>query len=233
PGKGKFPASFVMGSSRDVAPATEKPTCTIRFSAPFAMAKYEVTQELWGLVMGKNPSRWRGPRNSAEMLSWNEAKTFCERATRMLRERKLLDADQVIRLPSESEWEYACRAGSTTDYCFGDSARDLGAFAWFIGNSKGEDPPVGRKKPNSWGLYDMHGYIWEWCEDAWQSDLKDIPADGKARLDAKNPDRVMRGGSWADPADQARSAFRGKAARDSRNDRIGFRCVKAMKEDRP
>src|SRR5581483_4282662 len=106
PGKGKFPASFRMGSPEVGAPPREKPAVTVRFRSPFAVAKYEVTQELWGLVTGKNPSRWKGPRNSAEMLSWDEANAFCEKATSLLRGRKLIAAKDVIRLPSEAEWEY-------------------------------------------------------------------------------------------------------------------------------
>lgn len=235
PGKGKFPASFTMGSTFKEAPATEKPPVRIRFEKPFAFAKYEVTQELWSLVMGKNPSRWRGKRNSAEMMSWDEANSFCEKVTGLLRTKGLLKETELIRLPSEAEWEYACRAGTTTKYSFADDARDLGAYAWFLGNSKGEDPPVGRKKPNAWGLYDMHGYIWEWCADTWSDTHEGAASNGAPRRSKDNDARVLRGGSWADPADSARCAFRLKAARTARSDRIGFRCVKAEieKKEKP
>jgi formylglycine-generating enzyme required for sulfatase activity len=219
PGKGKFPASFEMGA------------VTVRFKSPFAVAKYEVTQELWSAVTGKNASRWKGKRNSVEMITWDEARQFCVKATTMLRARKLIDAKTVIRLPSEAEWEYACRAGTTTRYSFGDDAKKLGEYAWFIGNSKGEDPPVGKKKPNAWGLYDMHGYVWEWCADAWADDPKSAPADGSARSGRDAEERVIRGGSWADSADHASSGHRDKAAATAKNDRIGFRCVKARTED--
>jgi formylglycine-generating enzyme required for sulfatase activity len=232
PGTGKFPASFTLGSTFAGAPPTEKPAVTIRFAAPFAMARYEVTQELWGVVQGKNPSRWRGPRNSVEMMTWQEATAFCQKVTTMLHTRKLLDAAHVIRLPSEAEWEYACRAGTTTRYSFGDDEKDLGQYAWFIGNSKGEDPPVGRKKPNPWGFYDMHGYIWEWCADSWSPTLKDTPTDGSPRILPDVTEHVIRGGSWADSAGHARSAFRSGAQAPVKNDRIGFRCVKAKKEIR-
>src|SRR5207248_9146766 len=107
-------------------PDTEKPVVTITLKSPFAMAKYEVTQELYEAVAGKNPSKWKGPRNSVEMVSWDEANDFCRKATAELRKRKLIGADEVIRLPSEAEWEYACRAGTTTRYSFGDDAKDLG-----------------------------------------------------------------------------------------------------------
>ncbi|MFO0843471.1 MAG: formylglycine-generating enzyme family protein [Gemmataceae bacterium] len=232
PGQGKFPAAFEMGSPGKDAPAAERPVVTVRFKAPFAVARYEVTQELWAAVTGKNASRWKGKRNSVEMVTWDEARQFCDTATKLLRGRKLLDEGTVIRLPSEAEWEYACRAGTATRYSFGDSAKDLGAYAWFIGNSKGEDPPVGRKKANPWGLYDVHGYVWEWCADAWSDGLTGTPADGSPRPGKGAKERVIRGGSWADSADHARSAYRGKAAATTRNDRIGFRCVKAKKEGR-
>src|SRR5262249_54077737 len=106
PGKGKFPASFKMGSADEDAPAAEKPVVTVTFARPFAIAKYEVTQELWSVVTGKNASRWKGKRNSVEMMDWNDAVSFCEKATAMLHKKKLLPADEVIRLPSEAEWEY-------------------------------------------------------------------------------------------------------------------------------
>jgi formylglycine-generating enzyme required for sulfatase activity len=229
PGAGKFPASFRMGSAGD-APAAERPAVTVTFRRPFAVARYEVTQELYETVMGKNPSRWKGPRNSVEMVSWQEANDFCRRATAEMRRRKLLSDKEVIRLPSEAEWEYACRAGTTTRYSFGDRADALKDYAWFKGNSKGEDPPVGRKKPNAWGLYDMHGYVWEWCADAWQADHAGAAADGRPRAGKDNPERVLRGGSWADDADSARSAFRTHRPPDFRSDRIGFRCVRAAQE---
>jgi formylglycine-generating enzyme required for sulfatase activity len=226
PGKGKFPASFEMGSSSGTAPASEKPVVKVTFARPFAMAKYEVTQELYQTVMGKNASRWRGPRNSVEMMSWDEANTFCTKATALLRKHGLLGARDVIRLPSEAEWEYACRAGTTTAYSFGDRPADLGDYAWFIGNSKGNDPPVGKKKANPWGLYDMHGYVWEWCADAWSPTHKGAATDGSPRVRADEKDRVIRGGSWADPADSARSAYRDHKPRTHRSDRVGFRCVR-------
>ena len=232
PGEGKFPASYSMGSADTAAPASEQPVVLVTFKRPFAVAKYEVTQELWNLVTGKNPSKWKGSRNSAEMLSWDEADGFCIKVTALLQHRKLLDKNEVIRLPSEAEWEYACRAGTTTRYSFGDDVVDLGAHAWFRDNSRGHDPPVGRKKPNPWGLYDMHGYIWEWCADAWSDDHKGASTSGKPRVYKDAKERVIRGGSWADSADEARSAYRGKAARGEKSDRIGFRCVKAAKEDR-
>jgi formylglycine-generating enzyme required for sulfatase activity len=230
PGKDKFPATFRMGSSGDGALAEEKPEREVTMAAPFAMAKYEVTQELYQAIIGKNPSRWKGPRNSVEMTNWNEAVDFCEKAADELRRRKLLGDDEVIRLPSEAEWEYCCRAGSTTPYGFGDKVEDLKAHAWFKENSKGEDPPVGKKKPNAWGLYDMHGYIWEWVQDSWHPSYEKAPKDGSAWEEKDAKERVARGGSWADAAERCRSAARLHPAADHRSDTIGFRCVRAKKE---
>jgi formylglycine-generating enzyme required for sulfatase activity len=168
----------------------------------FQMAKYEVPQSLWEAVMGVNPSRWKGRRNSVEMLSYDEARSFCAKATDLMRRAELIDSSQVLRLPSEVEWEYAARAGTATKYSFGDDEKDLGAYAWFHGNAAGNDPPVGAKKPNPWGLYDVHGYLWEWCEG-----------------------HVIRGGSWKDDAPALESSSRKEVAAETRDDAIGLRCV--------
>jgi formylglycine-generating enzyme required for sulfatase activity len=222
PGTGKFPASFRMGEAGD-----KQVTITFPKGASFAVARYEVTQELYEAVVGSNPSRWKGPRNSVEMVHWDEASDFCRKATEELRKRKLLGEGEIIRLPSEAEWEYACRAGTTTRYSFGNGAAELKDYGWFKGNSKGEDPPVGRKKPNAWGLFDMHGYVWEWCADSWAASLEGIPADGSPRHGKEVKERVLRGGSWNDEADRCTCAFRHHAAADYRSDTAGFRCVRA------
>ena len=223
PGKDKYPASYVMGSAS--GPAEEQPAHKVTFSYAFSMAKYEVTQELYEAIAGKNPSKWKGLRNSVEMVGWDEANTFCQKVTAELHKRKLFEKDRRIRLPSEAEWEYACRAGTTGKYSFGDKVEDLGMYCWFTGNAKGNDPPVGAKKPNPWGFYDMHGYVWEWCFDTWHEDYKDAPTNGQARKDAKVKDRVLRGGAWTEVADKCRSAFRHHAPDDNRTPAIGFRCV--------
>jgi formylglycine-generating enzyme required for sulfatase activity len=225
PGKDKFPASFTMGSDR--GPDAEQPAHKVNFKYSFAIAKYEVTQELYELIMGNNPSRWKGPRNSVEMITWDEAVTFCKKATGEMRKRKLLQESEEIRLPTEAEWEYACRAGTTTAFSFGDDAKDLTLYAWFTGNAKGNDPPVGAKKGNPWGLFDMHGYVWEWCADSWHPDYKTAPTDGTARLEKETKERVVRGGAWTTSADECRSAFRGQRKPDTKGPDIGFRCVRA------
>jgi formylglycine-generating enzyme required for sulfatase activity len=230
PGEGKYPASFVMGSEQELA--TEKPAHKVTFKYSFAMAKYEVTQELYEVVMARTPSKWKGPRNSVEKVNWHEANEFCAKVTAELRKHKLIKENEIIRLPTEAEWEYACRAGTTTKYSFGDDVKGLTEYAWYKDNSKGHDPPVGKKRPNAWGLYDMHGYIWEWCADAWGDDYQGAPSDGTARDHPKATERVLRGGSWADSAEAARSGFRHHNPSEARSDTIGFRCVRAKANDR-
>lgn len=225
PGKGKFPAEFTMGQAGSAATS---PVRKVKFGDEFHIAKYEVPQNLWEGVMGGNPSRWKGPRNSVEMLTFDEAVEFCEQATRLMRTAKLITDKQTIRLPSEAEWEYVARAGSTTTYSFGDAEKELGAYAWFTGNAAGNDPPVGAKKPNAWGLYDMHGYLWEWCGDAWHDDYKDAPTDGSAwTKGGDDKRRVVRSGSWKDKADKLTSAFRQGLDRKTKDDAVGLRCVLA------
>jgi gluconolactonase len=182
--------------------------------APFAIAKYEVTQELWQSVLGSNPSKWEGPRNSVEMVSRNEAEKFCRELTRILVVAGLIKRSEIVRLPTEEEWEFAARAGTKTKYSFGDDAKKLGDYAWFNGNAAGNDPPVGAKKPNAFGLYDMHGYLWEWAK----------PAENH-KLDAKQG--VVRGGSWKDAAEILASDSRQVIAASLRDDAVGFRCVLA------
>ena len=181
----------------------------VKIDHPFHVAKYEVTQNLWKSVMGNNPSRWKGDRNSVELLSFDEAKTFCTKATALLLAAKLIKPDQVVRLPTEMEWEYFARAGTKTKYSFGDDPKDLKDYAWFTGNAARNDPPVGAKKPNPWGLYDIHGYLWEWC--------------------STKKGAVLRGGSWKDKADLLTSSHRRKAKSTLRDSAVGFRCVLVTK----
>jgi formylglycine-generating enzyme required for sulfatase activity len=223
PGQGKYPASFVMGST---ASASEQPAHKVTLAHPFDINRYEVTQELYQVVMGNNPSRWKGPRNSVEMVDWNQADEFCRKVTRELRERKLIAADERIRLPSEAEWEYACRAGTTSAYSFGDDVQELTHHAWYKDNSKGYDPPVGQKRPNPWGLYDVHGYEFEWCLDRWHAGYEGAPGDGSAWDKGDSAERVIRGGAWSSSADTQRSAARGHAPATTKAEAIGFRCIK-------
>ncbi len=224
PGEGKFPASFMMGDPENKHAQLFKVT----LRRPFAIAKYEVPQNLWEAVMGNNPSRWKGPRNSVEMLTHAEAVDFCRKATALMREAKLINADQEIRLPSEAEWEYVARAGTKTAYSFGDGTDKLDDHAWHTGNAAGNDPPVGAKKPNPWGLYDIHGYLWEWCADPWHASYEAAPADGSVwEKDGDPKQRVLRGGSWKDAAPKLTSGYRQAAPADTRDDAVGLRCVLA------
>jgi len=223
PGKGAFPAEFQMG--RDDGEPAESPRHRVAIARPFAIARYEVPQDLWQAVMGSNPSRWKGPRNAVEMLNHDEAVAFCQNVTARLREAKLISARQRVRLPTEAEWEYAARAGTTTVYCFADDPRDLDEYAWSTQNAAGNDPPVGAKRPNAWGLYDVHGYLWEWCADAWHDNYEGAPADGSAWSGPESAKRVLRGGSWKDPAERLTSTFRRGAASDTKDDAIGLRPV--------
>jgi formylglycine-generating enzyme required for sulfatase activity len=236
PGEKNFPQSFIMGSEK--GPASEQPAHKVTFAHRFSMARYEVPQNLFEAVMGKNPSKWKGPRNSVEMFSFDEAKAFCTKVTALLRQVKLLESDEEIRLPTEAEWEYCCRAGSTTAYSFGDSAvkpGDVGTkaslldeFGWHTGNAAGNDPPVGAKKPNTWGLFDMHGYLWEFVSDAWHENYENAPADGSSWSSNQRPARhVILGGSWKDGYESLRSAVRRPIAANATDDAVGLRCVKA------
>lgn len=221
PGTSPYPAEFPLG----VNAATGGPAVVVRFAKPFSIAKYEVPQNLWEVVMGANPSKWKGLRNSVEMLSLAEAQEFCKRATARMREAGLIGPMQEVRLPSEAEWEYCARAGTTTIYSFGDDVTLLDKHAWHTGNAAGNDPPVGAKAANPWGLYDMHGYLWEWCADVWGDDVTGLPPDGSARTDGDAKFGVLRSGSWKDKADKLASGFRLRADRAVQDDAVGLRCV--------
>lgn len=227
PGKGEFPAKFTLGSAAKDAPASEATTVEIAIAQPFAVAKYEVTQELYEAVMGKNPAIWKGPRNSVEMVDLNESREFCRKVTDELRKTKLIEKDEEIRLPSEAEWEYCAKAGTTTRWSFGDKVEDLGAHCWYKDNSKGNDPPVGKKKGNPWGLYDTYGYISEWTEDSWSDTHKGVPPDGSPRKLKDTNRAVIRGGSFADPIPMTTSTARADKLASHKSDQLGFRCVRA------
>jgi formylglycine-generating enzyme required for sulfatase activity len=240
PGRGKFPASFTMGTER--GPWSEQPAHRVTLATSFHIAKYEVPQNLYEAVMGTNPSRWKGPRNSAENFTWQDAKEFCRRITRLLRDEKLIADTEAIRMPSEAEWEYCCRAGTTTPYSFGETATapgDMGVkasildkFGWSTGNAAGNDPPVGVLQPNPWGLYDMHGYLWEFVSDAWHENYVGATTDGTAvsRSDGISR-RIVRGGSWMDRYECHRSTYRQPVVETERGEAIGLRCIKAKTDE--
>jgi formylglycine-generating enzyme required for sulfatase activity len=190
------PGKFMMGDpDGDLG---EKPVHEVRITRPFYLGKYKVTQRQWEVVMGNNPSYFKGPRNPVENINWEEAQTFLQK----LNER-LAHTGLKFRLPTSAQREYACRAGSTTRYSFGDNAEELDQYAWYRRNSDGRTHPVGEKKPNAWGLYDMHGNTWEMCLD-WFDDQSDYYGQSPTD-DPQGPAfgafRVIRGGSWsASPA---------------------------------
>ncbi|MCX6907392.1 MAG: formylglycine-generating enzyme family protein [Verrucomicrobia bacterium] len=197
------PGSFTMGSERS---AEWKPVHEVTFTKPFYMGKHEVTQEQWEKVMGSNPSNFKGPKNPVEQVNWDDCQSFIAK----LKEKV---PGRTFRLPTEAEWEYACRAGGTNDFCYGDGDGRLRDYAWFIYNSDSVLHPVGEKKPNAWGLFDMHGNVWEWCQDIYRENYMGAPADGSAWTQAQGSvtNRVLRGGSWYSEPYVLRSANRGRS----------------------
>jgi formylglycine-generating enzyme required for sulfatase activity len=159
---------------------------------------------------------------------------------------RLIDMGQAVRLPGEAEWEYFARSGTTTAYSFGDDVKLLDDYAWHTGNAAGNDPPVGAKKPNPWGLYDIHGYLSEWCLDAAHDNYKGAPTDGSAWLEGGDAARrIVRGGSWKDSAERLTSSYRQGLnperggsrevgePKTLRDDAVGLRCVLAEAPAKP
>jgi len=176
--------------------------------------------------MGTNPSKFKTADGRApiEQVSWNDAVQFCRRLSQLPQEKA---AGHVYKLPSEAQWEYACRAGTTTQYYFGNDATRLAEYAWWKENSGGTTHPVGQKKPNAWGLYDMHGNMWEWCAD-WFGEgyYKQSPPNDPTGAPS-GAWRVLRGGSFdVDDPDLFRCAFRYSCHPDRRSD--GFRVSRTL-----
>jgi len=220
--------SFQMGASDSEQDRfdNEGPVHTVELDG-FWMGKFEVTQEQYEAVMGQNPSYFKGAKNPVEAVSWNDATDFCRKLTdKVGRASSPASAGRTFRLPTEAEWEYACRAGSTTRFCFGDSDGDLGDYAWYDGNSGRQTHPVGEKKPNAWGLYDMHGNVWEWCGD-WYADYG-AGSSKNPSSPSSGSDRVYRGGGWFYPARSCRSAFRSGDDPGRRNGLQGFLGFRAV-----
>jgi formylglycine-generating enzyme required for sulfatase activity len=219
---------FMMGSPRTDSGRIDNETQhRVSITKPFYLGVTEVTQEQYQKVMGTNPSRFQEPQNPVETVFWADAVEFCRKLSAMPAEKT---AGHVYRLPTEAEWEYACRAGTTTVYGFGDDASRLGDYGWFDGNTEESDSkthPVGEKKPNAWGLYDMHGGVYEWCQDWYGS----YPRSGSARTDptgaASGDTRVVRGGSWNSSARICRSAYRDAFMPDYRVYLLGFRVLRS------
>ncbi|MCA2719312.1 SUMF1/EgtB/PvdO family nonheme iron enzyme [Microcystis sp. M169S2] len=210
---------FNMGSDEN-----EKPIHQVIVPA-FQIGKYPITQAQYQAVMGNNPSRFSGnPQNPVESVTWFNAQAFCEKLSQL--------TGKNYRLPTEAEWEYACRAGTKTRFSFGDDKEQLGDYAWVDGNSNNTTHPVGEKRPNPWGIYDMHGNVWEWCADSYHESYADKPDNIKENGSIPWTDNnitnassiIRRGGSWCRDPLAYSSAYRGKSVADIRND-IGFRVV--------
>ncbi len=205
----------------------EPSTTTITIESGFWMSKFPITQRLYEAIVGTNPSSHReaGEDAPVEQVSWIEAQSFCKQLSERIAEQE--SAAFEFRLPKELEWEYACRAGSKTLFSFGDDEGQLQHFGWSSRNSAGSPHPVGAKHPNPWGFHDMHGNVWEWCDD-WSSDFtKAVISDLKGP--SERTDRVIRGGSWSNGPTSCRSAMRNWYQPTIRYDNLGFRVTLARK----
>jgi formylglycine-generating enzyme required for sulfatase activity len=210
---------FMMGGPAEAndKPRTTDPHHEVTISRPFYMGACTVTQEQYEKVIGKNPSDWKGAQSPVEMVMYNDALAFCTKVSK---------PGKAVRLPTEAQWEYACRAGSTTRRYYGDDPGDtqLVEYAWCATNSDGAGThSVGQKKPNAWGLYDMYGNVFQLCSD-WSA-----PYEGKAQTDPAGPatgaQRVMRGGSWVIMPQLYASAWRRSCSPETASHYIGFRVV--------
>ena len=224
------PGQFTMGSPANEMDraSDEGPQTQVTLSRGFLMGKHEVTQGEYLAVMGSNPSNFKGDNNRpVETVSWNDAINYCAKLTELERAAGRLPAGYVYRLPTEAEWEYAARTGTTTRFSYGDDTGyiKLGDYAWYFGNGADTTHSVGQKLANAWGLYDMHGNVWESCLDWYGS------YPGGSLTDPRGPatgsGRVIRGGGWLNGAGYCRAAFRDYGDTGDWRDFIGFRVVLA------
>jgi formylglycine-generating enzyme required for sulfatase activity len=218
--------SFMMGSPASEKGRTQDESPQHQVNVPaFSMGKYVVTQAQYQQIMGNNPSGFSGAERPVEKVSWNDAVDFCEK----LRQK----TGREYRLPSEAEWEYACRAGTTTPFHFGETiTTDL---ANYNGNYTYASEPkrkylqettdVGSFPPNAFGLYDMHGNVWEWCQDDWHDNYSNAPKDGSVWTSQSGITKLLRGGSWTYTPANCRSASRYHSNLGSYNLSFGFRVV--------
>jgi formylglycine-generating enzyme required for sulfatase activity len=189
----------------------------VTISQPFYLGKYAVTQAQWLTLMGTNPSRFPGEDHPVESVSWDDVQAF-------IRALNAREWGGKYRLPTEAEWEYAARAGATTAYCFGGDARLLDAYAWYAANARGTTHPVGQRQPNAWGLYDMHGNVWEWVQD-WYGPYPAAPARDP-QGPASGSHRVRRGGGWHSDAPECSAAYRSIIKAGDRYSTLGFRLLR-------
>jgi sulfatase modifying factor 1 len=230
--------SFEMGSRQ----GGEEPVHRVALDS-FLMDRHEVTQaeyeKLGKIEAFPNPSHFQGPDLPVEQVTWPQAARFCNARSRLEGLKPCYNEDtgacdfaaDGYRLPTEAEWEYTCRAGMDTDYSFGTDARNLGEFAWFADNAGKKTHPIGQKKPNPWGLFDMHGNVAEWCQDVYDRGYYQSSPAKNPRGPADGREYVLRGGSWKSAADALRSSYRlgetpGFSDACLARDAIGFRCVR-------
>jgi formylglycine-generating enzyme required for sulfatase activity len=219
--------NFMMGAAQNEANASsdEYPQHPVNIAA-FSMAKYPITQAQWEAIMGNNPSHFKGANRPVENVTWHEAQEFCQRLSQ--------ETGKTYRLPSEAEWEYACRAKTTTAFHFGETiTADLANYD--ASNTYGNGPKgtyrqqttdVGSFSPNAFGLYDMHGNLYEWCADRWHQNYNGAPTDGSVWESGGNTElRLIRGGSWVSYPWNCRSANRFRGGLDSQDRFYGFRVV--------
>ena len=220
--------TFMMGSPESEQGRYENETQhEVTISKDYYLGVYEVTQAQYEKVMGKNLSYFQGAKVGnenadlpVENVSWDEAVKFCKKLSALPEEKK---AGRVYRLPTEAEWEYACRAGSKTAYSFDDEEGLLPEYGWFSRNSSRRTHTVGLLEPNAWGLHDMHGNVWEWCSDWYEEYPKGAVSDPTGPKEGSY--RVLRGGCWGNEAADCRSAFRSGYDPSLRFNGLGFRLA--------
>jgi formylglycine-generating enzyme required for sulfatase activity len=200
----------------------EQPVHEVRICRPFYLGKHPVTQGQWEAVMGNNPSCFRGdPNRPVENVSWEGVLEF-------IRQLNTREGAMAYRLATEAEWEYAARADTTTDYGFGDDRRRLGQYAWYEANSAAKTHGVGQLKPNAWGLYDMHGNVWEWTQDWYDGEYYEKSPHDDPPGPSAGSYRVVRGGGWDCGAGDCRSASRAVEEPGGRSNVIGFRLLRKV-----
>jgi formylglycine-generating enzyme required for sulfatase activity len=227
------PGSFMMGSPEDEQNSfdNEGPQHEVTITEGFWMSKFPITQAQWEAIMGDNPSQFQGENRPVEQVMWDDIRG----TDGYLETLNAIYQGYNFRLPSEAEWEYAYRAGTMTRFYWGDDPdnTDIDDYAWYWGNSAignlRQTHPVGQKMPNAWGLHDMAGNVWEWCEDDWHSSYNDAPSDGSAWVDTPRGSwRMLRGGSCTTFPQGCRAAFRYNLNPDYFDFNIGFRVVCTM-----